>query len=344
MYEQIHRTESVVGPGVGPQGADDQSASEGLLRSDSPAMQRILEQLDYIAAAEATVLIGGESGTGKGVLANALHQRSRRRGRPFVRLNCAGLPESLLESELFGHERGAFTGAIGRRAGRFELADRGTLFLDEIGAASEKVQLRLLRVLQEREFERVGGTQTLRVNVRLIAATNADLGRAVKEGSFRGDLYYRLNVVPIRLPPLRQRREDIPMLARHFVRQAGRRNRRPALHLADEVLDWMRAYPWPGNIRQLENAVERMVVLARGTCIGARQIPEEMRHWTDEEEQGNLPFKEARQQFERHYLRDVLSRYNGVISQVADAIGMSRKNLYMKLEQLDIDYDGFRRP
>jgi len=310
----------------------------------NPGMLELLDQLERVAAVLATVLIEGESGTGKELFARAIHEQSPRRDAPFVRLSCSSLPEGILESELFGHEKGAFTGATRQRAGRFELAHRGTLFLDEIGAADLKVQLRLLRVLQEREFERVGGTQTLKVDVRVIAATNVDLREAVQQGRCREDLYYRLNVVPIRLPPLRERREDIPLLVDHFIREATRRNGKRVEGIDAQGMERLQAYPWPGNIRQLENAVERMVVLTPGKRLTVDHLPAEILDWQDEElaEQGTSSFQEARTQFERRFLCAALRRHRGVITQVADAIGMSRKNLYMKLEHLQIDYERYR--
>ncbi|MEW6751038.1 MAG: sigma-54 dependent transcriptional regulator [Candidatus Latescibacterota bacterium] len=311
----------------------------------SPGMLAVLAQVEELATTSATVLIQGESGTGKGMVARALHARSPRRRSPFVDLNCAALPEGLLESELFGHEKGAFTGAAERRLGRFELAEGGTLFLDEIGAADPRVQMRLLRVLQEREFERVGGSRTLAVDVRIVAATNADLREEVRKGAFREDLYYRLSVVPIHLPPLRERREDIPALVTHFVTQAALRNGRPVRQVDEEALARLQAYPWPGNVRQLENVVERMVILGRQPSLTVADIPEEIAEWRCEAAPSDLDlcsYQQARILFERRFLCAALRRHHGVISQVAEAIGMSRKNLYMKLEHLQIDYERYR--
>jgi transcriptional regulator with GAF, ATPase, and Fis domain len=310
----------------------------------NPAMLLLLERLARVAAANSVVLITGESGTGKEVIARAIHQGSPRSQAPFVRLNCAALPEGVLESELFGHERGAFTGAVRQHAGRFELADGGTLLLDEIGAADPRVQLRLLRVLQEHEFERVGGTQTLRVDVRVIAATNADLLSEVRLGRFREDLFYRLSVVPLHVPPLRERRDDIPMLAEHFMARAARRNQRSACRLAPAAVERLQAGDWPGNVRQLENVIERMVVLATHDVLTSADVPEEVgaRPAAVAGEPGDVPFHEARALFERHFLCQALARHHGIITQVADAIGMSRKNLYMKLDSLHIDYDRYR--
>lgn len=307
-------------------------------------VRRLLAQVDRVAKSPATVLLTGESGTGKEVLARRLHGRSLRRRASFVRLNCASLPEGVLESELFGHEKGAFTGAIRQRLGRFELADRGTLFLDEIGAADMRVQLRLLRVLQEREFERVGGTETLRVDVRVIAATNVNLWEETRKGTFREDLFYRINVVPLKLPPLRQRKGDIPLLIEYFIRRLATQNRCKIHGLDAAALELFLTYPWPGNVRQLENALERMVLLAGDSLLRKEDVPEEIVHWKDEDEpkRGRRGFREARSSFERHFLCEALHRHRGVISQVAEDVGLSRKSLYAKLEHLEIDYQHYR--
>ena len=318
-------------------------APSGLLtETRNPRMAHLLSHLERIARSDSTALLQGESGTGKEVLARAIHRSSHRSQGPFVSLNCASMPDRVLESELFGHEKGAFTGAVRQRLGRFELARGGSLLLDEIGAADTKVQLRLLRVLQEREFERLGGTQTIRVDVRVIAATNVDLVAAVKEGSFREDLFYRLNVLPIDVPPLRQRREDIPLLVRHFISKIDDGSRIEGIDR--EGMRALQSYPWPGNIRQLENTIERMVVLARGNRLSLEDVPVEIRKWreSDLEDLSEGSYWEARALFERRYLCDALQRYNGIISHAADAIGMSRKNLYSRLEQLHIDHHTYR--
>jgi formate hydrogenlyase transcriptional activator len=232
------------------------------LIGDSTAMEAVLEQVERVAPTDSTVLIQGETGTGKELIARAIHNISSRCGRPFVKLNCAAIPLDLLESELFGHEKGAFTGAIAQRIGRFELADKGTLFLDEVGDIPLALQPKLLRVLQEQEFERLGGTQTHHVDVRLVAATNRDLAAMVKHGEFRSDLYYRLNVFPISLPPLRERREDIPALVKHFVEIYCRRMGKQIEHIPPETMFALGSYPWPGNIRELQNLIERAVILS----------------------------------------------------------------------------------
>ena len=229
---------------------------------NSPALEAVLEQVERVAPTDSTVLIQGETGTGKELIAHAIHNISSRCGRPFVRLNCAAIPLDLLESELFGHEKGAFTGAIAQKIGRFELADKGTLFLDEVGDIPPALQPKLLRVLQEQEFERLGSTRTHQVDVRLVAATNRDLAEMVNRAQFRSDLYYRLNVFPVQLPPLRARTEDIPALVMHFVEVFGRRMGRQIERIPAETMSALNAYQWPGNIRELQNLVERAVILS----------------------------------------------------------------------------------
>jgi len=250
----------------------------GSLVGAGPALERVLKHARAVADTSATLLLTGENGTGKEVLAHAIHEESTRAVGPFVAVSCAALPESLIESELFGHERGAFTGATCARKGRFEMADGGTLFLDEIGELSAAVQVKLLRVLQERNFERVGGTKTLSVDIRLIAACNCDLEEAVEAGRFRRDLFYRLNVVPLTLPPLRERREDIPVLAVHFVHKAAEKHGRAITELEPTLIEALQEYDWPGNVRELENLIERLVLLTTGTRLGTEFLPEKMAH------------------------------------------------------------------
>ncbi len=248
------------------------AAGTGMITTHAPAMEKVIELVRQVASADATVLVTGETGTGKELIAHAIHDLSPRRVKPLVKLNCAALPAELIESELFGHEKGAFTGATSQRMGRFELANGGTLFLDEVGELTPSAQAKLLRVLQEREFERVGGTKPIRVDVRVVAATNRDLAHMVEAGQFRGDLYYRLNVFPIGVPPLRDRPTDIPLLADHFLRQIVRRLGKPLTGIHSCTLDWMQRYAWPGNVRELQNLIERGAILAKNGIVEIDQV------------------------------------------------------------------------
>jgi formate hydrogenlyase transcriptional activator len=243
-----------------------QAGFDGIV-GESAALRQALQQVETVASSDSTVLLLGETGTGKELVARAIHNRSRRRHRALVKVNCAAIPSGLLESELFGHERGAFTGAIAQKAGRLELADHGTVFLDEVGDIPLELQPKLLRVLQEREFERLGSTRTRRVEVRLVAATHRDLEKMMAESRFRSDLYYRLNVFPVEIPPLRERPEDIPLLVRHFVQQFARRMGKTIETITDDTMDALTKYPWPGNIRELQNLIERAVLLSPATVL-----------------------------------------------------------------------------
>lgn len=317
------------------------------LVGDSPAMRAVMEFVNKVADSDSTVLITGESGTGKEVLARALHARSRRHGGPLVPVNCGAIPEALLESELFGHERGAFSGAHQARAGRFELAHGGTLFLDEIGEMPLGLQVKLLRALQERCFERVGGTRSVKVDVRIIAATNADLEVAVREGRFRKDLFYRLHVIPMVVPPLRQRRTDIPLLVQHFIERLNARKGASVRGLEPEAMARFCDYQWPGNVRELENLIERLVVLKREGTIGVEDLPDVL--------QGCRPVADSRmpvpaglsregidlmlelEQYENQLILEALSQANGITSKAARLLRLNRTTLVEKLKRKKLD-------
>ncbi len=299
----------------------------------SPAMNRIFEVVDQVAPSKATVLITGESGTGKELIASAIHQRSPRAGGPFIKLHCAALAESLLESELFGHERGAFTGAVQRRDGRFQMADGGTLFLDEIAEISPSVQVKLLRFLQEHEFERVGSGTTIRVNVRVIAATNKHLLDEVARGRFREDLFYRLNVVALEMPALRDRRSDIPALARFFIDRYGKENDRVVETVSPEALDMLMAYDWPGNVRELENAFERAVVMATGPAIEPRHLPPSVRP-SAHLDSGAPPVPgSSLADVEKYAILETLKATGGSTSKAADMLGISVRTIQYRLHE-----------
>ena len=301
----------------------------------SSAMQQMFDTLSMVAPTDATVLITGESGTGKELVANALHQNSLRRDRPFIKVNCAALHENLLESELFGHESGAYTGATGRRKGRFELANKGTLFLDEIGDMSLQTQAKILRVLQEGEFERLGGNETIRVDVRLLAATHRDLQAMIEEGSFRQDLYFRLSVVPVNLPPLRDRNIDIPELANHFLNRFSDKNRKDIKDFHPEALNLLMQYEWPGNIRELENTVERAVILSLGEQITPQDLPP---HLLSEDVRNIRTTTQAQDSFtlrdmEREVIRSTLEKTGNNKSQAAKQLGVARQTLLNKIKE-----------
>ena len=308
-----------------------------------PEIQRILETIRKVAPANARVLIMGENGTGKEMVARALHELSPRADEPFVEVNCAAIPEELIESELFGHERGAFTGAVGRRVGKFELADGGTLFLDEVGDMSLNAQAKVLRVLQESVFERVGGTETMRVDVRVIAATNKDLLKASREGTFREDLYYRLNVVPITVPPLRERSSDIPLLVEYFLQQTARELGQAPRKVARAAMDRLRDYAWPGNVRELKNLVERMVILSAGQVIEVSDLPDLAAAEASEGRFFDIAaYTEFKDAVEKEFFERKLRLFNHNVSKTARRLGMQRSNLYKKLEKYGIPYKSSR--
>jgi len=300
---------------------------------NSPALEAVLEQVEQVAPTDSTVLIQGETGTGKELIARAIHNLSPRCGRPFVKLNCAAIPFDLLESELFGHERGAFTGAIAQKIGRFELADKGTLFLDEVGDIPPGLQPKLLRVLQEQEFERLGSTRTHQVDVRLVAATNRNLPDMVKRNEFRSDLYYRLNVFPVPLPPLRERREDIPALVEHFVEIYARRMGKQIDEISSETISELASYAWPGNIRELQNFIERSVILTSGHVLKSPLAS--LRNAAEAESLGPVTMEDA----EREHIRKILEQTRWVVSGpngAAARLGIKRSTLYFRMQKLGI--------
>jgi len=315
---------------------DAQSDAGALITSiigNSPRMQELLEMIGYVAPTEATVLISGESGTGKELVAETLHRNSERKDKPFIRVNCAALAESLLESELFGHEKGAFTGADKQRDGTFVQADEGTLFLDEIGETSTAMQVKLLRALQEGEVQRVGGDKPVVVDVRIIAATNRDLEQEVEQGNFREDLFYRLNVVTLEVPPLRERDGDVELLARHFIDHFARKNRRTVESVSNDCMRHLTSYPWPGNVRELENAIERGIILMRGNHLTEKSLPIQVqKHFASSE-----PHESSRpatlQEAEMILIHQTLKETDGNKSEAARRLGITRKTLQNKLQK-----------
>ncbi len=331
----------------------------GDLLGMSEQMRRVYDLINKVAATDVTVLICGESGAGKELVARAIHERSsHRRDGDFIAMNCAALPSELIESELFGHEKGAFTGAAGQRKGKFELASGGTIFLDEIGDMSLNTQAKLLRVLEERRIERLGGSHTIPIDVRVISATNRDLAAAVAEEKFRADLYYRLRVLQIDLPPLRERREDIPMLAEHFLQTYAKRYQLKCVEISVEAMKRLVAYDWPGNVRELRNAIERSAVLADGKALRPDDLPEELKSAQTPKTPADtfqrsspegaaesadlLPvpyladFREARREFERAYIERVLAETGGNVTRAAERVGMHRQSLQQKLKDLGL--------
>jgi len=301
----------------------------------APAWKRTMEMVYQAAPSQATVLIHGESGTGKELIAKAIHQASLRAGGSFVAFNCAAFPDTLIESELFGYERGAFTGAGARRQGRFEMAHGGTIFLDEVGEMNPQSQVKLLRVLQEGEFERLGSSQTIPVDVRVLAATNRDLKEEVRAGRFREDLYYRLNVIAIALPPLRERTEDIPLLAQHFLQIYCARNGRPSLRLSREALDRLTAYAWPGNVRELENTIERCVVMTRGDEIAASDLPQIIHDGAGSGRYLTIAIGTPLEEVESRILAETLRHTRGDKAMAAQLLGISIRTIYRKLDLIE---------
>ncbi|MBT3878448.1 MAG: sigma-54-dependent Fis family transcriptional regulator [Candidatus Scalindua sp.] len=319
----------------------DRLGSMGKIIGRSQEMKQVFNKIEKVGPSDVTVLIQGESGSGKELVAKEIHKKSSRKNHPMIIMNCAALPETLIESELFGHEKGAFTGATERRLGKFELADKGTIFLDEIGDMSPNTQAKVLRILQEQSFERLGGTETLRVDVRLISATHKDLFKGIKEGDFREDLYYRLKVVEILLPPLRNRREDIIILTEKFIQYFSEKHRKGVKSISNEAVKYFTKYPWPGNVRELQNVIESAVVMANAETLEISDFPEEIRSSESNSSLDyNLPFRDAKkivvEAFERDFVSRKLAENKGNISKAAEALGMHRQSLQHKLKELNM--------
>lgn len=314
---------------------EQQRATSSIIGS-SEAMKKIFDLIRKVAPTKASVLITGESGVGKELVADAIHNLSPRREKSLIKVHCAALAESLLESELFGHEKGAFTGAQARKRGRFELANEGTLFLDEIGEINQNVQIKILRVLQEKKFERVGGEGTVEVDVRIVAATNRDLKKEIAEGRFREDLYYRLNVVNLHIPPLRERRDDIPILATAFLREFSQENGKSIDGFEPKARQLLYAYPWPGNVRELRNCIESAVVMASGSLLTVDDLPPGVRSGA-EGASVRLPVGSSLADAERQLIRETLASTGGNKSRTAEILGIGRKTLYQKIEEYDLE-------
>ena len=302
----------------------------------SPAMKRAWEIVEQVAPSRASVLITGESGVGKELVADAIHSLSPRRAAKFVKVHCAALTETLLESELFGHERGAFTGAVSRRRGRFELADGGTIFLDEIGEISQNIQIKLLRILQERAFERVGGEETITADVRVVAATNRNLQEAIERGTFREDLYYRLNVVHVDVPPLRERQADVSLLAAGFLKEFAEENGKQIVGFKPPALNALRRYSWPGNVRELQNSIESAVVMARGSTVELHDLPPAVRR-AQAAPAVRIPLGSTLDHGERELIRATLSHQHGNKSRTSEILGISRKTLHRKMREYQLE-------
>ncbi|MGZ3538907.1 MAG: sigma-54-dependent transcriptional regulator, partial [Thermodesulfobacteriota bacterium] len=322
----------------------DKSFDFGNIIGKSKSMKEIFKVVKQIADSKSTALIMGESGTGKELISRAIHYNSNRKGYPFVTINCAAIPETLIESELFGHEKGAFTNAIERKLGRCEVAHQGTLFLDEIGELSLATQAKILRFLEEREFNRVGGSKTIKVDVRLITATNKDLNQMIKKALFREDLYYRINVVPILIPPLRERKEDIPLLVEHFINRFSVENNKNVKGITKEALDLMMQYEWPGNIRELENLIERVIALTSNPYIQINELPlsfknvPKINELKDSVLNRKVSFLEAEEEFEKEVILDALKKTNYIQSRAAEILGISRRILKYKMDKLGINH------
>jgi two-component system nitrogen regulation response regulator NtrX len=326
----------------------NKTAKRFSLTGRSRAMQDLMQQIEMVAPTNSWVFITGENGTGKELVAHTIHRLSKRADRPLVEVNCAAIPEELIESELFGHEKGAFTGANQKKRGRFDLAHNSSLFLDEIGDMSLKTQAKILRILQEQKFERVGGTRTITVEVRVIAATNKNLEEEIEKGAFRKDLYYRLNVIPIHVPPLRERKEDIPLLVQDFLEEFSRENNTEVKEISPRALENLARHDWPGNVRELKNMIERLVIMTPGACIEdvSRMLPSAAAPAAgpalhlQPDAAGASTFKEARADFEREFIKAKLAEYGGNVTQTAEAIGLDRTSLHKKMKALGLTANG----
>jgi two-component system response regulator HydG len=301
----------------------------------SDAIRNVIKLAEQVAPSQASILIQGESGTGKEAIASLIHKIGPRKDKPFIKLSCAALPETLLESELFGYEKGAFTGAVSQKEGRFELADEGTLFLDEVGEITPTLQVKLLRVLQEGEFERLGGTKILRSNVRIISASNINLTNAIKQKRFREDLYYRLNVITINIPPLRERKEDIPLLVSHFMKIYQEKNDKTIDGISEDVIDTLTDYSWPGNVRELKNVIERAVVLTQESIISQKDLPENIFKSRVEDKKLTIPFGMPLREIEKKIIIETLRRTKGDKEITANLLGITPRTIYRKMDSLE---------
>ncbi len=320
--------------------------NQNLFIGTSKVIRRVFDYVNKIADTVATVLILGESGVGKELVAKSIHYASNRKNKPFVKLNCAALPESIIESELFGHEKGAFTGAVRERKGRFELAQEGTIFLDEVGELSLNVQTKLLRVLQEREFERVGGTQTIKCDVRVITATNRNLEDEIKNGNFREDLYYRLNIIPITVPPLRERKSDIPLLVNHFIEKYNALNNKNVRRISTPAIDMLFSYHWPGNIRELENCMEHAVILSEDNVIHGYHLPPTLQMRVPKTSGSKTDRGSMQQQLdalEYELLVEALKAANGNLSEAAKELGLTNRMIGVRMQKYGLDYKNYRK-
>jgi DNA-binding NtrC family response regulator len=334
------KRETVPAAGARPAGRRD-AGDPKMIIGKGPAMQRVFQLVEKVAVTDSTILIHGESGTGKELIARAIHFRSTRAGGPFVSINCGALPESLLESELFGHVKGSFTGAIRDKEGLFKVATGGSFLLDEIGETTPAIQVKLLRVLQEKEIIPVGGTSPIKIDVRVIAATNRDLEEEVEKGRFRADLYYRLNVIPIRLPPLRERRDDIPLLVSHFLRKCRPDQPDPSQAITKEAMQALVEYDWPGNVRELENIIERSVILQAGTVLEASDLPDGVRHRRSGPHRRLFEHTSVTlEELEKEYLVTVLNETGWQKKKASSILGINASTLYRKIQRYGLDKEG----